>query len=387
MFKKQRGVALVMGVVLMLVATVIGVTSMSQTTLQERAAGNQKSVVSTFMAAEHGLMIAKASLDNGEPPPASGLSNGVTWEVLVLSGDCNSASGCTLRSRATDGATNAVRVLEILYRKSGGALAPINIIGQIGSFDGGDSNAFRVTGAPGGPAIATNTSENVVEILGGIRADRIQNFVGGVREVEFDNPFGDPESLAQFIQEVKDSVTDENRGSISASGNVNNPSFSFNIGTPATAASEAIPKITIYNQQANGGRVLKMSGSNTGAGILIVEGDLIFQGTPGFQGLVIVTGTSFTVTGGGAGGVFGGSVVFANPINLGTADSPDWAFGAANASFEFDVTGGGTADFTYSEEALQMAQGLLNESAREMWVPVGGSSSGMSNWREVPPGS
>lgn len=381
MFMRQRGVALVSGVILMVVATVIGVTGMSQSGLQERAAGNQKAVTNAFMAAEQGLVAAKNSLDGGENPPSSGASNGISWTVSVISGDCFSIGGCRIRSAGGDRTQppHAIRVIEVDYVKSGSNLAPINIIGEVGAFDGGNSNAFQVTGAEGGPAIATNSAENVTEILSGIRDDRIRNFVGGVREVEFENPFGDPESLARFIQEVKKSINDQNRGVITASGSVANPRFTFNIGTTAD------PKITIYNQEANGGRVLAMTGSVSGAGILIVEGSLIFRGTPGFEGLIIVTGTRFTVTGGGTGGVFGGSIVFANPVNRGTDASPDWAFGDANASFEFDVTGGGTADFRHNEEALQMARGLLSPQAQKLWVPSRTSKGGLTKWAEVEP--
>jgi len=379
MFQRERGVALVTGVVLMLVATVIGVSSMSQTALQTRSAGNQRAALNAFLAAEQGLISAKNTLDNDNVAhQTTGSFNSVTWIVTTTPSDCSSSAGCQITSTAVDESTNSRRVLTALYQPEtpSGSLAPINIIGEIGIFDGGDSNSLQVTGAEGGPAIATNSAENVTDILAGIRADRLENFIGGVREVEFDNPFGDAASLERFIAETKNSINDSNRGSIVPR---RNGGFNFNIGSPAS------PKITVYNQAANQNRVLEMTGNVSGAGILIVEGNLIFSGTPSFEGLIIVTGSSFTVSGGGQGGILG-SIVFANPVNRGTEAEPDWAFGAANATFNFDVVGGGNAEFAYSAEALQMAQRLLNDSARQMWVPNNGGGqepSKLLNWREI----
>lgn len=385
MLKRQRGVALVVGMLIMITATVVGVSSMSQSSVQERAASNQRAATNTFMAAEAGLLAAIRLLNegkdaNGSPPPGS--LNGATWQTSVA-GICNSKTGCIVRSVATDDATKAMRAIQIVYKS--GSLAPINIIGDVGDFTGAKSNSFTVTGAPHGAAIATNSAENVDKILDGIDSSRLENYSGGIREVDFDSPFDDPALLAKFIEEVEESreaLDPSMRGTITpVTGG-----FNFDIGTPTIPGNPpipAVPKITVYDQLANGNRVLEMGGNVSGAGVLIVKGDLVFRGTPAFEGLVIVTGSSFKVTGGGVGGLFGGSIVFANPVETAPGE---WSFGEATAQFDFDVTGGGNADFRYSADALKMAQGMLNQDAKGMWAPVNDSMKDrVKNWSEVEP--
>jgi Tfp pilus assembly protein PilX len=53
--KEQRGAALVVGLVLLLVATTLGVAALTSTVTEERIAGNQKQISEAFMAAETGI--------------------------------------------------------------------------------------------------------------------------------------------------------------------------------------------------------------------------------------------------------------------------------------------------------------------------------------------
>jgi len=53
--KQQRGAVLAISLVLLLVVTIIGTTSMQTTTLQERMAGNEKDLNDAFQSAESAL--------------------------------------------------------------------------------------------------------------------------------------------------------------------------------------------------------------------------------------------------------------------------------------------------------------------------------------------
>lgn len=140
-------------------------------------------------------------------------------------------------------------------------------------------------------------------------------------------------------------------------------------------------KITYYE-----GNLLELKGTSKGAGILVVNGNLTISGNNiDFEGLVIVTGQSFVMKGGGNKDMLG-ALVFANPIL--NSDS-EWAFGKAEATFEFDVSGGGNASFTYDSQVLKKAWTILGDSniAKTLWQveeSVSGSSSEsrMYGWNE-----
>lgn len=103
----------------------------------------------------------------------------------------------------------------------------------------------------------------------------------------------------------------------------------------------------------------------------------------------MVRGQSFQMNGGGNRELLG-SIVFANPIK--NATTGEWTFGKAEATFVFDINGGGNATFEYNEETLVKARNLLsdNSAAKQLWQvgsgtggKGGASVSGMMNWIEV----
>lgn len=59
----QQGVALIMAMVFLMILTIIGVTVMSTTSLQEKMAGNVQDKHSAFQAAESALRDAEATVD------------------------------------------------------------------------------------------------------------------------------------------------------------------------------------------------------------------------------------------------------------------------------------------------------------------------------------
>jgi type IV pilus assembly protein PilX len=70
--KKQGGAALMVALVMLLILTVIGVTAIRTTTLQERMAGNMRDANLAFQAAEAGLRDGEALVRGAVLPPFDG---------------------------------------------------------------------------------------------------------------------------------------------------------------------------------------------------------------------------------------------------------------------------------------------------------------------------
>lgn len=134
----------------------------------------------------------------------------------------------------------------------------------------------------------------------------------------------------------------------------------------ATETDPAIPgnpQITFFEGD------IEMGGNISGAGIMVVNGDLKWNGTPGFQGLLIVLGGTYDTSGGGRGGQpFGGSVVILNVNeNCQPSESNNSCFGDVTAEF----TGGGNASYNFDCDALwHMRRTLLGPDEEEgLWQP------------------
>ncbi|MCL1038490.1 pilus assembly PilX N-terminal domain-containing protein [Shewanella submarina] len=366
MQNNQQGAVLAIGLVFLLIITVIGVAGSGHSLLGERMAGNNKQIAEAFMAAETGIVNAVSWLDNPDneaswgqvdtslnainalsAAPESG--NPAVWQIANLAFVDDEA---TILSCGSINGSGVSRCISSTYIKGsgGGNLAAMNIIGKIKTFDTANSNQFQLIGGNDGPALATDTLDNAELIIQDIESKgRMDNYVGGVKEVQFDDPFGDPQKMQEFITGIKDQwagmlSTDPKKGTV----------------TPLNMGDTTSPKITYHEGDVE----LKGSGA-VGAGILVIDGNLSISGNFfDYDGLVVVTGQSFSLSGGGSKDARG-SIVFANPIQIGDS----WAFGEAEATFEFDVSGGGNATFTYDEQVLSTARDLLSETniAKELW--------------------
>jgi type IV pilus assembly protein PilX len=73
MFRRERGAALIVALILLLLMTVLGVTAMRTTTLQERMAGNARDSNLAFQSAEAALRGGEQLLE-GAIPPFTGVS-------------------------------------------------------------------------------------------------------------------------------------------------------------------------------------------------------------------------------------------------------------------------------------------------------------------------
>lgn len=157
---RQRGAALIVGLVLLLVMTVLGVASMRGTTLQERMAGNLRDANLAFQAAEAALRDAEEFLDDDPVPVFAGVGGLLYppeeqagqvdyWNDYDWSGNSRDAAalqgvaaapqyvieelpsvpceGCSLRG----GPSNNVSVYRITARAVGGTDDAVSILQSI----------------------------------------------------------------------------------------------------------------------------------------------------------------------------------------------------------------------------------------------------------------
>ena len=386
---RHQGAALAVSLILVVVASMLGISAMNSAHLGERIAGNERQVAEAFMAAETGLSVAMNWLNepanrnfwslpenalttiNDSPVRSIDASRQVAWQImsLAVSRDNSGNDWANIVSRGTvtlDANLSIHREISAAFSRARwvSGLAPINVIGQISAFEAAKSNQFYVVGAEGQAAIATNSQANVDTIVSSIPATRINNYGGAdrIRSVEFDTPFDDPQALNDFIQEIRARATPVPR----------NPCNGCDIGTLER------PAISLFE-----GDRLELRGNTDGHGILVVIGDLYLAGTPKFTGLLIVTGNTFEVDGTGG---MRGAVVFANPVQ--NASTGEWSFGDTTSQFNIDVDGGGRAEFAFDAAALNSARALLEGTAAyDAWTNTDGTPrwqpSKLTNWAQV----
>lgn len=82
----QRGIALIVALVLLLVATVLGISSIRNTSLQERMSGNQYDRSLAMQAAESGLRAAQTAITEAQNPAA--IPNAINCNIQPLPNFC-----------------------------------------------------------------------------------------------------------------------------------------------------------------------------------------------------------------------------------------------------------------------------------------------------------
>jgi type IV pilus assembly protein PilX len=77
---RQRGVVLAVGLVILVVMTLLGVTAMRSSTVEEIMAGNLKDRNIAFQGAEAALRAGEAALQSGTTTASTALPNPATWD-------------------------------------------------------------------------------------------------------------------------------------------------------------------------------------------------------------------------------------------------------------------------------------------------------------------
>lgn len=394
----QSGMALITSLVLVSLSIMVGVSAFQSAHIEEAASGGQRSAASALMAAEFGASekiqeftasdLTSMSLCGGAESYST--FNSVNNSQNDTSGYyfywCKSASddSVILKVKGESGGVN--RYVQAVYvLPDGFVLPPINLPANIDSFEAPTSGSLIVEGlsnpsVDGGyyPAITTNGQQAMVESE--ISDNNMDNYFGGISDTVGDSILNDPNLFYIFVSMLKQYAIDQGNsvGVVDNStdlGDIDNPQITY-----ATGAD--------------------VNGNNSGAGILLVEGDYGTSGTPNFDGLVIVLGNNFDLTGGGRGGVDGSVIVapmtlddshvFIDSDSDGLPDTIHDSDGnVVNMSYgDIAITsnGGGNAAFSHNQPYLDMAFDLMPTNAQEFWQfnnisPY--SEPRLSHWTEV----
>jgi|GEM_PF-3623270 len=356
---RQSGTVLVFSLLILLIMTVIGVTVMSSTQMQERMAGNATLQTQAFEAASAGISQALWYGMNqffGDPETDSDFSPRCTIEALEngdwtdhvqpsfttlttlpesaqtaaveyrLRAECFRDPGLVEITNAEGYVTSEGRVSvngEVLARREvevrvddfrtdgrsamrieGGTESTATI-----TFDAANSKEFVVDGV-GGPAITSSTLANAEEITRQIGEERLGNYSGGVSRSEFGPPFNSAWKMARFALEIRAFL--EYNGYVGGHTVADGDACDLD-ELEAEEPELDLPRMGYFpgNFQAQGGTTFdgityvggnfSMGGNPRGNGILIVEGRVGWRGTAEAQGVVIGLGGRFEMDGGGQG--------------------------------------------------------------------------------------
>lgn len=253
MSASQRGTALAFSLLILLVLTIVGVASMSNTQMQERMAGNFNLQSVAFEAASAGISQAletgidelfdenprcdKADLSNPSivlpsttyddfpPQVVSSIEDQNLIVQYRLKTDClddesfdsdnpNRPTQAYVTSKGEvrfrepsgePGALLAEREIEVrLDSLRTDARSAIRLEGEaeVSCCGNQQSQQFRVSGE-GGPAISTTTQSNASRITTEIGESRLNNYEGGIASSTYDSPFNSSWQLARFALEIR----------------------------------------------------------------------------------------------------------------------------------------------------------------------------------------
>lgn len=453
----QRGAVLAIGLLLLLMITIVAVASMSSTQMQERMAGNARTQALAFQVASAGasdsldFFFDTISLDPNSVPLTSCVAPAdwttaightvvtspddigphrvrLTQQLYCLQAPIRPQYFVLSTGEVLAGATTiARRAIEVRIERPGdpdcGALCFLGCDpDNPNEYRFPTSNSFLVDGDTN-PAITT-PEQCRAELRNAIRDNRIGNYLGGISG--YTEPLPPPWSTTETVDEfrkqllttmgavgtasetefgidhtlstwgvgVTSDITDAGGSPVTTADGVTyksqfiepaggtfSDSGNTEYGTPES------PQITYIAGNAD------IAGTVSGAGILVVEGNLEWSGTPPFEGLILVLGGQFKVSGGGTGGNFAGSLVV---VNIWANHDPlvdpyiGYNKGTDYLSDEFgkvalDFRGGGTAFYGYDCGRLK---GLSDDLALSPWNPQCGADDGgadeerIASWRE-----
>ena len=343
---KEKGIALVLGMLLLLVLTFIGISVLNNSIYDILISGNERASIQCFYVAEAGInefigrFRANATnqiLDNDPSNPdwkvllAKHPGKGAT-QIGFISGDPNSIPSLQnqldfgLEIRHKIDASNQVvqyggvpiyilkgfgfttnsgnKVLEVELRKSPdydppAALyseMPVHIHGS-STYINGNDGCGSINNKPGVMTLTTATPP--IEESG-------NSINGSPPKVTLTS---NPPPASLQIKEMLDYLKGDADFNYSYNGNQTLTGYSDDWGTP-TSSGASVPitytgPMNIIYFNMNGDNTLKLTGGSHGAGILLVEGNLEINGGFTWYGVILATGV-VAYTGGGEKNITGG---------------------------------------------------------------------------------
>ena len=346
--KDERGAALITGLLLVLVLTILSMAAMMSTATELKIAANDRSAKQVFYAAEAGLEDARSRLQTAaSASPITDSPSNPSWKAFVgtstkaaLMGYDSGSSDHSLFTRL-DGSLDYATKVEYKLDGSGNILKwgdtdgdgvseentslgnNIYVITSEGYGPNGASKPVRIeaTKTPWLPAPAalytkehTTVQGSSVSVLGMDHCG--SSHVPGVltmadvRENGSPNITGSPSAIVDHSPRNIDvqKMVNQFRTKANYSYNVNGGVFNgMDWGSPIPGATQqdasscSNRNIVYFNTNST---YVRMQGGSHGCGILLVEGDLVVHGGFQWYGVIVVTG-SITFTGGGGKNVSG----------------------------------------------------------------------------------
>jgi hypothetical protein len=226
------------------------------------------------------------------------------------------------------------------------------------------SNVFQVDGG-GGPAVTASADCDPAPdpsllnaILGDIKDSRLGNYDGGIHEQNPGEPWNDPDKTDAFRAAVETEAAIEPNLLIDASFDDSLGVFDEGSGVYEDNGNTVYgtvdePIVTYVKGD------LEFGGGISGAGIMMVEGNIAWNGTPDYKGLIVSLGGTYTIDGGGLGGNHAGSVVVVNNNRPHPIDGPCGDTCPDFGGISWLNTGGGTAEYNWDCDALTAAFALV----------------------------
>jgi hypothetical protein len=381
----QRGLALVVVLMLLATALLITLSGMGHALVNERIAGNQRQVTEAFMVAEAGLIRAAEwwqEHDGGQrndqrywldPEGAlvalSGLDRtprpGLQWSIRDLRFDGNAV---TMFSVGTVTGAGAAREVGARYRRprsAGGFPASVVFGGALADFTLAGEGSVAVTTDAGGsdrPAILTATSDDAQELADALTPEQQEKLSGGIDALESDAGLADATRLQALVE------------AIAQMPGVSDGPVPWDFGDPENP--------TVHLVRGAGGEPVDLAipGKMTGAGILIVTGSLEFEEPPDFSGLIVVLGPVLEI-GPGEGLIEGGLLLH----HVADPAAETWASGATGSHLEV----AGSVTLGPGGAAWAALQGLLSPEVRDRWIDLMRSDAAeargrLFGWFETP---
>jgi Tfp pilus assembly protein PilX len=377
----EKGIALVVVIMMLLTFTVLGVAAINITNVGTKITSNTRTSKQAFYLAESGLerarellrtqlvegtslsaMLATAAnggtLTNSTTNPSFSGSNNTPFVNTTILGAgsfkvylTNDSGSCTPPASGNDSVTsttdcngtvtltsigsgpdNAVAIVQMTTTKNGGINLPdlpgaITLAGPDTVFLKGSSNASDISGVTH-PAVAVNSAPAQTTVVNDIisNPDRSSNWTGAggspsVQNLVFGSPWDNISDLQTLFTKLK---TNADYTSTGASG--------FTYGTTTNQ------KIVVIDGDLT-------VGPGSGAGILLVTGNLILDGNFNYSGIILAIGSgSITRNGGGSGTISGGIYVANIKGTDGQINTADDAFG----NTAYDTSGGGSSSISYN---------------------------------------
>jgi Tfp pilus assembly protein PilX len=385
--KDQTGMALIIAILMLVVLSVIGIIAVNVTTIGAKITGNTRTSRQAFYIAEAGIEQARELLrsriaggstvsaqlglvkgTDGFLVDSTNVANFSSADDMAFINTTNIGNGSYrvfLTNDSSDGVTSltdtnsqvtltsfgtgpdnsrAVIQATVLRVPIPNLPGAITMPGPNVNFHAGSSNASEANGYSY-PAIAVNSTTSRTSAIDGIPENRRDNYQGlgydgttnpktpSVVNMTFPDPWGNLSQLQTLYQGLK---------GMADFSSPSNPGF--------TLGTQVDPKLVVIDGNYT------VPGGTLGAGILLVTGNLIFNGNIDYYGIILVVGKgSLTRSGAGNGNITGGVYVanIAGPDgNINTTADNTWG------TPTWDTSGGGTSDIdkvlSSENNALQM---------------------------------